>query len=142
MNQPEPSPSPVLLPKPTACTDRTVLVMLRRMGGHGLRDARATWIGLNHFGQRFRQPLVLMRCFMAEIAQASQRSIMLANCCAPRMTGDEGLLLETLALCGRNPDRAKRNLARLTDNGPTARAFSVACALNTAFENMGCPLEG
>ncbi|MDN3645001.1 hypothetical protein QWY75_02135 [Pontixanthobacter aestiaquae] len=116
--------------------------MLRRMGGHGLRDAKASWIGLNHFGQSFRQPLVLLRCFVAEIAQASQRSIMLANCCAPRMTEDEGLMLETLALCGRNPERAKRNLARLTDGGSTIRPFSVARALNIALENMGRPLEG
>lgn len=132
----------VLLPRPLACTDRAILVMLRRMGGHGLRDAQAAMLAMRHFGNGFRQPLTLMRCFVAELAQASQRNILIANCCAPKMTLDEGLVLEAVAMSCRKPDRTRRNMDLLTGGGPASRAITVARALNIALENAGSPLEG
>ncbi|MXO90661.1 DUF6628 family protein [Pontixanthobacter aquaemixtae] len=142
MSRTEKTGQPVLLPKPHACTDRAILVMLRRMGGHGLRDATACMLAMRHFGTGFRQPLTLMRCFVAELAQGSRRSISIANCCGPMMTQDEALVLESLALSNRNPDRTMRNLGRLTGNGLVGRSFTIARAMGTALDNMGMPLEG
>ena len=130
------------LPLPTACTDRTVLVMMRRMGAHGLKDAQATMLAMRFFGTGFRQPLVLLRCFMMEVAHASNRNIMLSPCCARRMTRDEGLLLETLALCSANHERARQDLGEITGRDNAERALTVAQAFNTALANMGRNLEG
>ncbi len=142
MSTPEDSAPTLCLPLPTACTDRTILLMMRRMGTHGLRDAQAVMLAMRFFGTGFRQPLVLLRCFMAEVAQASERSIMLSPCCARRMTRDEGLLLETLAMCRQNPSRAKGDLGELTGCEHACRAFTVALAFNNALANAGRQLEG
>lgn len=142
MNRSQSTDAPLLLPMPDHSTDRNVLVMIRRMAAHGLRDANAAMIGMNHFGNGFRQPLVLLRCYVAEVARASQRSIQIANCCAPRMTRDEGLMLETLALSSRAPERAIRNLQELTGSETPSRALTVAQGLNAALHNGGWRLEG
>lgn len=142
MSKPDKTKKPLLLPMPDACTDRAVLVMLRRMGAHGLRDAHAAMLAMKHFGLAFRQPLTLLRCYIAEVAQGSRRSIHIASCCAPRMTQDEALMLETLALAQERPERATGNLDRLTAQGSTNRAFTVAAAFATALANAGLPLEG
>lgn len=142
MSKPDKTKKPLLLPMPDACTDRAVLVMLRRMGAHGLRDAHATMLAMKHFGLAFRQPLTLLRCFVVEVAQGSRRSIHIASCCAPRMTQDEAMLLETLALARTRPERATRNLDRLTGQGSTGRAFTVAAAFAAALGNTGLQLIG
>lgn len=142
MKQSDSANPPTLLPMPTHCTDRIILIMMRRMGGHGLRDAHAAMLALRHFGTGFRQPLVLLRCYMAEIAHASHRSIMIANCCAPKMTRDEGLLLETLAQSASNPERAQRNIHELTSSNHSRRALTIASALGNALHNSGIRLEG
>lgn len=146
MKQSDSANSPTLLPMPIHGVDRAVLIMMRRMGGYGLRDAHAAMLALKNFGTGFRQPLVLLRCYMAEIAQVSERSIMIANCCAPKMTRDEGLLLETLAQAGQqpggNPDRAQRNLQELTGGRNAGRALTVASAFSNALHTSGIQLEG
>ncbi len=63
-----------------------ILVAMRRMAAHGIRDAHAALLMLDLFGGRFRRPLVLLRAFMLEFARASQRSIKVAPCCSLRMT--------------------------------------------------------
>lgn len=142
MSEPDQTQSPRLLPLPDARTDRITLIMLRRMGAHGLRDARAVMLAMQHFGTGFRQPLALLRCYVSELAQASRRNIHIASCCAPRMTMDEALMLETLALARTHAERATRNLDILTEDGAIGRAFTVAAAFATALGNAGMPLEG
>jgi len=130
------------LPLPEEAADRVVLVMLRRMGGHGLHDASAALIAFNRFGMQFRRPLVLLRAFLAEIATVSGRQIQLAPCCAMRMTEDEGLLIEALAMTRRNSARSARNLRRLTGIETVGRPLSTAFALGAALEDLGMPLAG
>jgi len=142
MVAPKSSTQPLLLPMPDPCTDRTMIIIIRRVGGHGTRDAQASMLALRHFGQSFRQILVLARCYITEIAHASQRNIMIANCCAPKMTRDEALLLETIALSQKHPDRTARNLSELTAGGAGQRVATVARALNNALENHGFRLQG
>lgn len=142
MAEPKSSTQPTLLPMPDLCTDRTMIRIMRRLGGHGTRDAQASMLALRHFGQSFRQILVLTRCYVTEIAHASRRNIMIANCCAPKMTRDEALLLETIALSQRLPARTMRNLSELTGGGASQRVTTVARALNNALENQGFHLQG
>ena len=142
MDQPSRPAALLPLPLPDDRSDRIVLVMLRRMGGHGLRDAGAAMIALNHFGRDFRRPLVLLRAFMAELAEASERSITLAPCCAMRMTEDEGLLLEALAMTRGHSARTARNLRRLTGGERIGQPLSTAYALGAALEDLGMPLAG
>jgi hypothetical protein len=142
MEQPQPVAQLLPLPLPDNRADRIVLVMLRRMGGHGLHDAGAAMIAFNHFGMDFRRPLVLLRAFMADLAQASLQPIKLAPCCAMRMTMDEGLLLEALAMTRSNTARTVDNLRALTNGGRIGLPLSTAFALGAALEDMGMPLAG
>ena len=112
---------PLMLPEDR--DERLLLVLLRRMAIHGLHDARASWMALENYGIGFRKPLVLMRCFLHELASASQRNIRLAPCCAPRMTRDEGLMLAAIDLPSLD------GLEALTDAGDVSRVMSAAHAL-------------
>ncbi len=111
------------VPFPSGETEQTVLVLLRRMAVHGLHDANATVLAIDRFGTGFRKPLVLLRCFLLELARASRRNIAIAPCCAPRMTRDEGLMIEAIG----NP--ALDLLAALTDADEVGRIMSAAHAL-------------
>lgn len=111
------------VPYPSSPLEQTMLVLLRRMAIHGLHDAGATMVAIDRFGTGFRKPLVLLRCFLLELATASKRSIAIAPCCAPRMTRDEALMIEAIG----NP--ALDLLAALTDADNVGRAMSAAHAL-------------
>ena len=119
------------LPFPDDPLERTVLVILRRMAIHGLRDARASWLAIEHFGLSFRQPLVLLRCYMHELASVSNRSIRIAPCCAPGMTRDEGLLMAALGA------PALDLLETLTDADDVSRVMTTACAVRKALMEPG-----
>ena len=77
------------LPLPEEEDLRLVLRIVRRMAAHGLRDAQAALLAIDGFGQGFRRPLVLLRAFVAELAQCSHRRIIVAPSCALRMTMDD-----------------------------------------------------
>ena len=81
------------LPLPARRHQTLGLVILRRMAGHGLHDARATMLALDAGGTDFRKLLVLARALIVDLARTSQRRILLAPCCAAGMTRDEGLLM-------------------------------------------------
>ena len=108
---------------------RVQLVALRRMAAHGLRDAGASLLMLDHFRLDYRRRLVLLRAFVHELAQASHRTIRLAPCCALRMTADEALLLHALACAPTDPEAAGDALAELTDGGAIAHSLSLATML-------------
>ena len=142
MDQTEPAASLLPLPLPDERNDRVVLVMMRRMAGHGLHDASAAMLAFNEFGIDFRRPLVLLRGFMAELAETSQRQIQLAPCCAMRMTQDEGRLLESLALAHGRSARAAENLRALSGSSSIGQALSTAFAFNASMADLGRPLAG
>ena len=81
------------LPLPARRHQTLGLVLVRRLAGHGLHDARATMLALDASGTEFRRLLVLARALVVDLARTSRRKILLAPCCAAGMTRDEGLLM-------------------------------------------------
>ena len=125
---------------PDDAMQRMVLVAVRRMAAHGIRDAHAAMLFLNGFGAGFRQPLVLLRAFVVELAGAARRKITLAPCCALRMTQDEARIVGVLAAAASSPPSAARHLRELTGGGCIGHALSTAAAFNDAAANLGWPL--
>lgn len=128
-------PHPQLpLPLPDSQLQRATLIILRRMAIHGIRDAQASLLAMERFGLGFRRPLVLMRCLIIEIARGSRRTIRIAPCCAPGMTQDEGLLLDSITGGGEAPMLALMDAAE--DDGSLANVVTLASELAhmSAFE--------
>lgn len=119
---------------------RLVLRIMRRMATHGLRDAQATLMAIDGFGKDFRRPLVLLRAFIAELAQASRRRITVAPSCALRMTADESRLVGALATASHEPDRSRAHLRLLTDRPDVCHPLSAALAIASALGDLGRPL--
>ncbi len=138
----EPSRIAALLPFaiPADATQRMVLIALRRMAAHGLRDAVAGSLFLNGFGMHFRRPLVLLRAFVLELGEASARKICIAPCCSLRMIRDEACLIGVLAVAASNPDCAARHLRDLTRTRGIGEALSTSAAFNSALADLGRPL--
>jgi len=122
------------LPLPENRNERMVLVAMRRMAAHGIRDAHAAMVMLDLFGARFRRPLVLLRAFMLDFARTAQRSIKVAPCCSLRMTEDEGKLIEALRLASHEPALAEDLLARLSGNPCVCEPLSAAAVFGRALE--------
>jgi hypothetical protein len=137
-----PSPRSEILPLslPAAATQRLVLRCLRRMAAHGPRDAQAALLVFEHFGIHFRRPLVLLRAFVAELAQGAERRITIAPCCAIRMTRDEGWMIGVLVAAADHPDCASRHLRLLTGSDEVASPLSLAAAFNQTLTGLGRPL--
>jgi len=117
------------LPLPQERVERVLLVCIRRMAAQGIRDAQATWLAIDTFGIGFRRPLVLLRAFLTELAQASQRSIKIAPCCAMRMTDDEGLILASVHLARSDIRAAERALTALLHTRNVGEPLSAAVVL-------------
>lgn len=124
------------LPLPPGRAERAVLVIVRRMAAHGFRDAAATMLALETFGTDFRRVLVLLRAFMVELARCSSRTISLAPCCAMRMTGDEGLLMEVLMLAHDDHEGAEQALLHLARNPGIGEPLSVAHMLGRTLRKI------
>jgi len=135
------SPPILPLPLPADPTMRAILVAIRRMAAHGIRDANAASMMVGHFGLRFRMPLALVRALVIEIARCSRRSIALAPCCAMRMTEDEGLILSALHHAGKSDQLAGDQLFRLTGSGDYGPAASIARYLVQTLAEIGRPLD-
>lgn len=127
-------------PLPDDAMQRMVLVAVRRMAAHGIRDAHAAMLFLTAFGAGFRQPLVLLRAFVVELAGVSRRTIKLAPCCALRMTRDEARIVGVLAAAASSPACAARHLRELAGGGCIGHPLSTAAAFNDAAANLGRPL--
>jgi hypothetical protein len=128
------------LPLPEEEDLRLVLRIVRRMAAHGLRDAQAALLAVEGFGQGFRRPLVLLRAFVAELAQCSHRRITVAPSCALRMTMDEARLIGVLATASHNPDCARAHLRTLADRHDVCHPLSAALAIASALDDLGRPL--
>lgn len=124
------------LPLPENRSELVALVILRRMAAHGFRDAAATMLALETFGTGFRRVLVLLRAYMIELARCSKRTIGLAPCCAMRMTEDEGLMMEAVALARNDAGAAAHALRLLSDSSRIGEPLSVACMVSRALRGM------
>lgn len=135
---PEPAETREILPLPLPAdrAARAALVILRRMAAHGFRDAAATMLAIETFGTGFRRVLVLLRAYMVELARGSNRTIALAPCCAMRMTDDEGLLMQALALARDDAETAARCLRLLTRSSQVGEPLSVACMVNRSLRQI------
>ena len=103
------------------------------MAAHGVRDVSAAWLLIDLFSTGFRRPLVLLRAFMLELAQASQAPIRVAPCCALRMTREEGLIIEVLRTAATDLVAAEHALAALTRNPHVCEPLSAAAVLGRAI---------
>lgn len=145
MPAPGPARSCLPFPLPADATQRLVLVALRRMATHGIRDAQVSVLFLDRFGLHFRKPLVLLRAFMVDVAQSCRAAngngrIRLAPCCAARMTQDEARLVGILAAAGGNPACAARHLRDLCGAADVGAPLSTARAFNDCLAELGRPL--
>ena len=84
------------LPLPQGRHDQVLLLLFRRMAIHGLRDASASMLALDHFGSGFLRTLHLVRAFLHGLARHAQEPLQVAPCCAPRLTRHEGLVLAAM----------------------------------------------
>lgn len=125
---------------PACPNGRIALFALRRMGAHGLYDARATHALLTAFGEGFRRPLVLMRALMTELAGTAADTIAIAPCCCARMTTAERALLTILARVETAPDAARLLLADLLGVRRVDAVLASAAALAAAFGDDGRPV--
>lgn len=121
---------------------RIFLQAVRRIGVGGLGDAHAANMMIGAFGLSFRRPLVLMRALMAELARASQRSIMIAPSCCCRMTVAESMLLRAATISREQPSRSHAILCSLCGIDGAIGILSSAQAVAQAFADLGRPIEG
>ena len=131
-----------LLPHPMAsCPNaRIALFAMRRIGAHGLADARAVQAMLATFGQDFRRPLVLARALMADLAASATGPIAIAPCCCARMTPAEQGLLAVLRSAETRPERARLLLEDVLGSRRVDGVLANATALAVAFADAGRPI--
>ncbi|MFK3890243.1 DUF6628 family protein [Sphingomonas sp. NPDC079357] len=139
-------PTPVLaihaLPHtlPECPNARVILFAMRRMGAHGLADARAAHGFFTSFGEAFRRPLMLMRVLMADLAGSAMVPIAIAPCCCARMTASEQVLLAILARVETRTDSAHVLMQDLLGQRHVDGALASAAALAAAFADEGRPV--
>lgn len=119
---------------------RLALYVIRRMGAHGLGDARAAAALIAAFGPAFRRPLVLMRTLMTDIAGGATAPIAIAPCCCGRMTSAEAALVAILARAETAPDAARLLLADLLGTRAVDGVFASVAATAAAFADAGRPV--
>ena len=119
---------------------RTILFAMRRMGAHGLADARAAHALVTAFGTAFRRPLTLLRALMADLAASSAMPIAIAPCCCARMTPGERALLTVLARVETQTDQAALLLGDLIGQRRVDGVLSSAAAVAMAFADEGRPV--
>ena len=126
---------------PACAGARIALFAIRRMGAHGLADARAAHVIFTTFGQRFRRPLILTRTLMAELASTAEGTIAIAPCCCPRMTPAEQILLAVLARVHDAPEAAQLLMADLLGVRCVESVLMAAAAMSAAFADEGRPID-
>ncbi|UVI38174.1 DUF6628 family protein [Qipengyuania spongiae] len=118
------------LPLPARRQQTLGLVLLRRIAGHGLHDARATMLAMDAAGVDFRKLLVITRALVVDLARTSRRKIKLAPCCASGMTRDEGLIMALIGGAGLDVFGA------LTDDARCPAAMTTAHALGQELNRI------
>lgn len=125
---------------PECVNARIALFAIRRMGAHGLADARAAHALFTAFGQDFRRPLVLMRNLMADLAGVAAGQIAIAPCCCSRMTAAEAALLTILGRVETTPETARYLVSDLLGTRYVDGVLASAAALTAAFADDGRPI--
>lgn len=125
---------------PTCINGRIALLVMRRMGAHGVHDARAAQVMFQAFGTHFPRPLVLMRAMMADLAANAATSITVAPCCCPRATAAEIGLLRILEGAEHCPAKARLLLADLLGNRAVDGTLASVAAVAAAFADLGRPI--
>ncbi|WP_230480586.1 DUF6628 family protein [Sphingomonas sp. Leaf21] len=120
---------------------RIALFAVRRMGAHGLADARAAHTLLTVFGQDFRRPLLLLRTLMADLAAHASGQIAIAPCCCARMTAAEAALLTILAQIETAPDKVRYLMSDLLGVRRVDGVLASAAAVSAAFADEGRPIS-
>ena len=120
---------------------RIVLFAIRRMGAHGLADARAAHTLFTVFGQDFRRPLILMRTLMADLASHASGQIAIAPCCCARMTVAEAALMTILAQMEMAPGKAHFLMSDLLGVRRVDGVLASAAAVSAAFADEGRPIS-
>ncbi|MFN3674645.1 MAG: DUF6628 family protein [Sphingomonas pseudosanguinis] len=120
---------------------RIALFAIRRMGAHGLSDARAAHTLFTVFGQDFRRPLILMRTLMADLASHASGQIAIAPCCCARMTAAEAALMTILAQMEVAPDKARFLMSDLLGVRRIDGVLASAAAVSAAFADEGRPIS-
>ncbi|ANC87925.1 DUF6628 family protein [Sphingomonas sp. NIC1] len=124
-----------------ACPNaRIALFALRRMGAHGLHDARATHALFTMFGEGFRRPLVLMRALMTDLASTAADTIAIAPCCCARMTAAERALLTVIARIETAPDTARLLMSDLLGVRRVDPVLASLAAVSAAWADDGRPI--
>lgn len=126
-------------PLPEAPGARLVLLAVRRLGAHGLADARTAEAFLAAFGSGFQRPLILMRGFLADMADAATLPISIAPCCCARMTGAEAAVVDALAVVQERPQAARLLIGDLIGVRHPDQVVASAAALADAFADAGLP---
>ncbi len=119
---------------------RVALFAMRRIGGHGLSDARAAHALFTAFGEGFRRPLMLIRGLMADMATAAAGPISIAPCCCARMTHAESALLTILARVEVYPETSRLLLSDLLGIRAVDGVLASAAAVAMAFADEGRPI--
>lgn len=127
---------------PRCSNARIALYAMRRMGAHGLADARAAHALFTTFGKGFRRPLVLMRALMADMAATSAETVQIAPCCCPRMTPAEHAFVTVLTRAETEPAVAAILLSDLLGHRRVDGVLASATAVAIAFADNGRPVTG
>lgn len=125
---------------PACANARIALFAMRRMGAHGLSDARAGHAMFTAFGQGFRRPLILLRALMADLAGTASGTIAIAPCCYTRMTPAESALLTILARVETAPEVARYLMSDLLGARRIDGVLTSAAAVAMAFADEGRPV--
>lgn len=125
---------------PVCPNARVALFAMRRIGGHGLADARAAHALFTAFGEGFRRPLMLLRGLMADLAATSAGPISIAPCCCARMTHAEAALTTILSRVEVAPESARLLLADLLGVRGVDGVLASAAAVAVAFADEGRPI--
>lgn len=120
---------------------RIALFAIRRMGAHGLADARAAHTLFTVFGQDFRRPLILMRTLMADLASHASGQIAIAPCRCARMTVAEAALMTILAQMEMAPGKAHFLMSDLLGVRRVDGVLASAAAVSAAFADEGRPIS-
>ena len=120
---------------------RIALFAIRRMGAHGLADARAAHTLFTVFGQDFRRPLILMRTLMADLASHASGQIAIAPCYCARMTVAEAALMTILAQMEMAPGKAHFLMSDLLGVRRVDGVLASAAAVSAAFADEGRPIS-
>ena len=119
------------------CGDaRVLLFAIRRMAVQGLHDAFATNALLAAYGMLYRKPLVLLRAVLVDIARAARSNVIVAPCCAPRMTAHEYALLSAIG----DPVDAGMYMDAVLEPQAASMAVTTIAALSETLGEMGRPI--